>query len=49
VHSSVKGSDTSNENRASAVVKALQNVTDHTLSGVRVASNKVWLSERRRR
>jgi hypothetical protein len=29
VHSSVRGSDTPNEDRASAVVKALQNVTDH--------------------
>ena len=29
VHSSVSGSDTPNEDRASAVVKALQNVTDH--------------------
>src|SRR5262249_44448583 len=28
VHSSVRGSDTPNEDRASAVVKALQNVTD---------------------
>src|SRR5215467_10673406 len=28
VHSSVKGSDTPNEDRASAVVQALQNVTD---------------------
>lgn len=28
VHSSVKGSDTPNEDRASAIVKALQNVTD---------------------
>jgi len=31
VHSSVKGSDTPNEDRASAVVKALQNVTDHVV------------------
>jgi hypothetical protein len=29
VHSSVSGSDTPNEDRASAVVKALENVTDH--------------------
>jgi hypothetical protein len=28
VHSSVRGSDTPNEDRASAIVKALQNVTD---------------------
>jgi hypothetical protein len=28
VHSSVRGSDTPNGDRASAVVKALQNVTD---------------------
>src|SRR5215468_7460146 len=31
VHSSVRGSDTPNEDRASAVVKALQNVTDHVV------------------
>src|SRR5215510_12038676 len=31
VHSSVKGSDTPNEDRALAVVKALQNVTDHVV------------------
>jgi hypothetical protein len=31
VHSSVSGSDTPNEDRASAVVKALQNVTDHVV------------------
>jgi pimeloyl-ACP methyl ester carboxylesterase len=31
VHSSVEGSDTPNEDRASAVVKALQDVTDHVM------------------
>lgn len=31
VHSSVKGSDAPNEDRASAGVKALQNVTDHVM------------------
>jgi hypothetical protein len=31
VHSSVRGSDAPNEDRASAVVKALQNVTDHVV------------------
>jgi len=31
VHSSVSGSDTPNEDRAAAVVKALQNVTDHVV------------------
>jgi len=31
VHSSVRGSDTPNEDRASAIVKALQNVTDHVV------------------
>src|SRR5215472_10143191 len=31
VHSSVRGSDTPNRDRASAVVKALQNVSDHVV------------------
>src|SRR5208337_5120494 len=31
VHSSVQGSDTPNENRASAIVKALQGVTDQVV------------------
>jgi hypothetical protein len=31
VHSSVRGSDTPNEDRASAVVKGLQNITDHVV------------------
>src|SRR5262249_8081263 len=31
VHSSVSGSDTPNEDRAAAVVKALQNVTGHVV------------------
>lgn len=31
VHSSVRGSDTPNQDRASAVVKALQDVTDHVV------------------
>ena len=34
VHSSVRGSDTPNEDRASAVVKALQNVTDDVVLGI---------------
>jgi len=46
VHSSVKGSDTPNEDRASTVVKAFQHLAGHSLSGVRVASNKFWLSQR---